>query len=78
MASTKLLLLIIFIIMLFAVLRAMNLCIRGSRVKWRRLRMELGFHTCQNEFLVFLLYLVYFLVASVVVCVCFVCYSLVS
>ena len=35
--------------MLFAVLRATNLCIRGSRVKWRR-RMELGFHTCQNEF----------------------------
>ena len=53
--------------MLFAVLRASNLCIRGNRMKWRR-RMEIedgaGFHTCQNKFqhmqlLVFLLYLLY-------------------
>ena len=38
--------------MLFSVLRASNLCIRGSRVKWRgrwRLKMELGFHTCHAE-----------------------------
>ena len=28
--------------MLFAVLRATNLCIRGSRVKWRRMEIEDG------------------------------------
>ena len=36
--------------MLFAVLRATNLCIRGSRVKWRRMEIEDGEDTCQNEF----------------------------
>ena len=65
--------------MLFAVLRATNLCIRGSRVKWRR-RMEswasiparMSFSTASRASFVFII----FLVASVVVCVCFVCYSL--
>ena len=28
--------------MLFAVLRATNLCIRGSRAKWRRMEIEDG------------------------------------
>ena len=68
--------------MLFAILRATNLCIRGSRVKWRR-RMEIedgsiparmSFSTASRVSFVFII----FLVASVVVCVCFVCYSHVS
>ena len=72
--------------MFFAVLGATNLCIRGSRVKWRR-RMEIedgaglpylpcrmSFSTASRVSFVFII----FLVASVVVCVCFVCYSLVS
>ena len=38
--------------------------------------MELGYHTCQNEFQhSFLCFFCIILVASVVVCACFVCYS---